>query len=293
MTDRLDRIITESGTIFGIACDTTELVNEARRRHDLGPTAAAALGRALTGNILLAGLLKDDQNVQLIFEGNGPLGKVITQAGNSGWSRGYVLSPHGDVPLKNGMIDVSGGIGKAGFLRVIKDIGMKDKYSGLVQLYTSEIGEDIAYYLTVSEQTPSVVNLGVHLQPDGTITAAGGYLVQTLPPTDEALLQAIEDKTKRLPAICSLLAADSTPEDILHQVFADIPHRVTGSTALRFQCQCSRKKMENVLYTLSMEDITYLLEQNDGVAVKCDYCATNFQFSREHLLSVSAKKNQS
>jgi len=291
MTDRLDRIIAEAGTIFAVACDTTELVGEARRRHDLGPTAAAALGRAITANILLAGLLKDDQNIQLTFEGNGPLGKVVTQAGASGWCRGYVHSPHADVPLKNGLIDVAGGIGRAGFLRVVKDIGLKEKYTGLTRLYTSEIGEDIAYYLTESEQTPSTIHVGIHLQADGVVTAAGGYLVQTLPPSDEGILRTLENNSREHQSISRLLADGATPLDLLKMVFKDIPHKFTGSTNIFFRCSCSREKMEGVLETLGREDIDYLLEQDDGVAVTCDYCSENYLFTREFLLSLAARKN--
>lgn len=286
MTDRLDRIIGTSDNVFGIACNTTTLVNEACRRHDLGPTAAAALGRALTGAVLLAGLLKDKQKIQLIFEGNGPLGKVIAEACSDGSCRGYTSAPHADVPLKNGAIDVAGGIGKAGFLRVIKDIGFKEKYTGLVQLYTSEVGEDIAYYLTESEQTPSVVSLGVHLQPDGTVTAAGGFLLQTLPPADEHILRELETAATRHASVTSLLCSGNSPKDILALLFANIPHKHTGTTPIQFTCSCSQEKMEHILHTLGTDDISYLLEQEDGAEIRCDYCGNAYHFSRGYLLSI-------
>ncbi len=287
MTDTLDRIITESGKVFGIACDTTNLVNEACRRHDLGPTAAAALGRALTGAILIAGLLKDDQSVQLFFEGNGPLGKVIAEAQSDGASRGYVVAPHADVPLKEGKIDVAGGIGRAGFLRVIKDIGLKKKYTGLVQLLTSEVGEDIAYYLTESEQTPSAISLGVHLQPDGTVAAAGGFLIQSLPPADEQILLELELKAKRHASVTALLASGKTPSDILDAIFDNIPHKSTGSKNLFFKCRCSKEQMTNVIKTLSREDIQYLVELDEDAVVKCDYCSSSYNFSKTYLQSIA------
>ncbi len=292
MPDSIDRIITQSGTIFGLACNTTDIVNEARQRHDLGPTAAAALGRAITGAILLAGLLKDDQNIQLIFEGNGPLGKVVAQAGSSGWSRGYVSVPRADLPLQNGLIDVAGGIGKAGFLRVIKDIGIKEKYTGLVQLYTSEIGEDIAYYLTESEQTPSTINLGIYFDPDGTVAAAGGYLIQTLPPVNDDVLQELEKNTRLHSSVSALLTSGFSPSKILSHLFAGVPHKHTGSRPLLFRCFCSREKMEDVLHSLNKDDIDYLLEQKQGVEVKCDYCSENYHFSKDYLLSPAARKSR-
>lgn len=209
MTDSLERAIATSGNIFGIAANTTHLVNEAIQRHDLGPTAAAALGRALTGSILLAALLKDDQSIHLTFEGNGPLGKIVAEAGSEGWCRGYVAKPHAEVALKDGAIDVAGGLGLAGFLRVVKDIGMKEKYTGLVQLFTSEIGDDIAYYLTESEQTPSAVGLGVHLQPDGT-AYSGGFLIQSLPPADETIIRDLEEKISATHSITDLFREGAT-----------------------------------------------------------------------------------
>lgn len=291
MADTLERIMAASGKVFGLACDTTELVNEACRRHDLGPTAAAALGRALSGAVLLAGLLKDDQSIQLIFEGNGPLGKVIAEATHAGDCRGYVVEPRAEVPLKEGMVDVAGGIGKAGFLRVVKDIGLKEKYTGLVQLYTSEVGEDIAYYLTESEQTPSAISLGVHLQPDGKIAAAGGFLIQSLPPADEQLLQELTKQAHSHASITGMLTAGKMPADILGGLFTNIPFKRTGSSSLRFQCTCSKEKMENVINTLPLEDIRYLLEQDDGAVVKCDYCAGSYTFSRSYLQSIAANKS--
>lgn len=290
MSDTLERVIAESGKVFGLACDTTNLVNEACRKHDLGPTAAAALGRALTGAILLAGLLKDDQNVQLVFEGNGPLQKVIAQAYSNGTCRGYVTAPHAEVPLKDGMIDVAAGIGRAGFLRVIKDIGMKEKYTGLTRLYTSEIGEDIAYYLTESEQTPSAISLGVQLQPDGTVSAAGGFLLQCLPPADEELLHRLENSAHTHASVTSLLASDKRPADILSLLFAEIACKPTGTTRLSFSCRCSREKMESVLETLGPGDIHHLLELDHGAEVKCDFCSSSYHFSKNYLQALVARK---
>ncbi len=283
MTDTLQRVISKSANFFGFACDTTLLVTEACRRHDVGPTAAAALGRALTGAVLLAALLKDDQSVMLRFEGNGPLGKIITEAGYNGWARGYVAEPRADVPLRQGKIDVAAGLGRAGFLTVTKDIGMKKKYEGMVQLSTSEIGEDIAYYLSESEQIPSAIGLGVHLQPDGSIAAAGGFLVQSLPPADEQLITGIERQINRLASVTEMLREGKTPRDILAILFAAIPHRATTSTALTYKCSCSREKMQRAVFALSNSEINYLLNSESGVEVQCEFCRDSYRFAREDL----------
>ena len=289
MTDTLERIITTSGRVFGIAANTTHLVNEAIRRHDLGPTAAAALGRALTGAVLLAALLKDRQSVQLIFEGNGPLGKVIAEADHCGNCRGYVVNPHADLPLKNGKIDIAGGIGAAGFLRVIKDIGLQKKYTGLVQLFTSEIGDDIAYYLTESEQTPSTIGVGVHLTPNGTAQAAGGFLIQSLPPADEEIITALEKSIKEQPGIIEMIESGKSPGQILSELFSTTSHKHTGCTSIKFHCTCSREKMETIIHSLSEKDVRYLLEQDDGIDVSCDFCGDSYFFSTEFLTDLLQK----
>ncbi len=250
MTDILQRVIAKEANFYGVACDTTKLVAEACKRHDVGPTAGAALGRALTGAILLSAVLKDGQSVILKFEGNGPLKKIITEAGYDGWARGYVAEPKADLPLKNGVIDVAGGLGRAGFLTVTKDIGMKEKYQGTVQLYTSEISEDIAYYLSESEQIPSAVNIGIRFEPDGSVAAAGGYLVQSLPPADEQLITGLEKKIHSLPPITTQLQNGVRPGEILSELFSHIPHKKTGETELRYQCSCSRYKMSAALLSL-------------------------------------------
>ncbi len=283
MTDILHRAIANDGKFFGLACDTTQLVNEACRKHDVGPTAAAALGRALTGSILLAALLKDGQYVQLKFEGSGPLGKIITEAGYDGWCRGYVAHPRADVPLKNGQVDVGAGLGKAGFLTVTKDIGGKRKYQGMTQLYTSEIGEDIAYYLLESEQTPSVVGLSVHLQPDGTIRAAGGFLIQALPPIEEDTIKNLELKIKELPQITEFLNNGKSPLELITTLFTDIPHHLTASTALEYKCSCSREKMENAILSLGKNEIKDLLENEGGAEVHCEFCRDTYTFDKDDL----------
>ncbi len=291
MADRLERVISLSGNFFGVACTATELVTEACRRHDVGPLAAAALGRALTGAALLAALLKDSQSVQVKFEGNGPLKKIITEAGYDGWVRGYVAEPHAEVPLKDGRIDVAGGLGKAGFLTVVKDIGNNRKYPGTIELYTSEIGEDIAYYLSQSEQTPSALALAVHLAPDGSIGAAGGFLIQSLPPADETLLSQLEKEIATMSPLSQLLLEGRGPAEILSLLFKNIPHKTIGSRQLVYACSCNRAKMEGALFSLGEEDIRSLLEKENGVEVRCEFCRQSYRFGKDDLLHL-LQRNQ-
>lgn len=283
MTDILHRMIADDGRFFGLSCDTTQLVNEACKKHDVGPTAAAVLGRALTGSLLLAALLKDGQYVQLKFEGSGPLGKIITEAGYDGWARGYVANPRADVPLNNGKIDVATGLGHAGFLTVTKHIGDNKKYQGLTQLFTSEIGEDIAYYLLESEQTPSVVALSVLLEPNGTIGAAGGFLIQALPPVDEDIIIKLEQQVQTLPPITEFLKSNQSPAEILNKLFTDIPHHPTASKELIYKCSCSRSKMESAVFSLGIEEIRNLLESEGGADVHCEFCRDSYWFDKDDL----------
>ncbi len=283
MADIIERVISESGNFFGVACNTTELVTEACRRHDVGPLAAAALGRALTGAALLAALLKDSQSVLLKFEGNGPLKKIITEAGYDGWVRGYVANPHAEVPLKNGRIDVAAGLGRAGFLTVVKDIGTHHKYPGTIQLYTSEIGEDLAYYLSQSEQTPSAIALAIHLEPDGSIGASGGFLVQSLPPADETVLTQLEKEIAAMSSLSQLLLDGKSPAAILSLLFNKIPHKKIGKRTLTYACSCTQAKMESALFSLGEEDVRQLLEKKECVEVCCEFCRQSYRFCQEEL----------
>jgi len=286
MTDSLERVISLTGNIFGVACNTTDLVAEACRRHDVGPLAAVALGRALTGAALFAALLKDGQSVSVKFEGNGPLKKVIAEAGYDGWVRGYVANPHAEAPLVGGRLDVAAGIGRAGFLTVVKDIGHQQKYPGTIQLYTSEIAEDLAYYLSQSEQTPSAIALAIHLEQDGSIAASGGYLVQSLPPADEALISQLEEDIAAMPSLSQLLMEGQSPAQLLFRLFDKIPHKQIGRRELIYACSCNHTKMEGALFSLGEDEIHRLLEQEDGAEVRCEFCRQSYRLRQDELESL-------
>ena len=284
MEDRLVRVIEESGNFFAISCITTNCVNVACRRHDVGPTAAVALGRALTGATLLASLLKENQSVQVKFEGNGPLAKIIAEAGYQGWMRGYVAHPQAQTPLRDGRIDVAAGIGRAGFLTVTKDIGMPQKYQGMVQLYTSEIGEDIAYYLLESEQKTSIVALATFLEPDGRIAAAGGFLLQALPQADENILAEVEQAVKSMPPLSTQIQKVVEPLALLVPVLKAFAWHETASTQLCYQCSCSVEKMENAIFSLGKDQLQILLDEQEETEVICEFCRNSYLFSRHDLL---------
>lgn len=286
--DYLVRIITETENVRALACVTTGLVNEASRRHGAYPTASAALGRALTGGALLGALLKTGQRAGLRFEGNGPLKKIIVEADSNGAVRGYVGVPEVLMINAEGKLDVSGALGRAGFLTVTKDLGLKEPYKGMVQLYSSEIAEDIAYYLTDSEQIPSAVGLGVYVEPDNSVSAAGGFLIQSLPPADEKVIDMLMERIGNMPPVSQLLREGKTPEQLLDDLFAGIPYLTLEKRELAFKCTCDREKIKGVLISLGPEEISDIIRIEGGTKVTCEFCREEYPFSREeleHLLS--------
>ncbi len=283
MTDYLVRIITKSGTARALACVTTGLVGEACLRHGTYPTASAALGRALTGGALMGALLKTGQRLALKFEGNGPLKKIIVEAEANGAVRGYVRVPEVDLPPRDGKLDVGGALGRAGFLTVTKDLGMKEPYRGVVQLFTSEIAEDLAFYLTESEQIPSAVGLGVFVEPDNTVSAAGGFLIQSLPPQDEEVVDLLMERIENMPPITELMRRGTSPEEFLETLFAGIPYDTLEKRVIAFHCSCSREKIERVLLSLGKEELADMIERQGQAEVTCEFCRELYLFDRTEL----------
>jgi len=288
--DSLTRIMADDGGFFALACVAGNAVSEACRRHDCGPLAAIALGRALTGAALLAALLKDGQHVQLKFEGNGPLGKIIAEAGYDGWLRGYVAEPQAEAPLVDGRLSVAKGLGRAGFLSVKKFIGRPQAYQGMVQLRSSEIGEDIAWYLLESEQTPSHIALSAQALADGRVLAAGLF-IQPLPGAGEASLASIERALAAMPPLSSLLAEDVTSQAIVARLCQDIPHHRTASRPLRYQCGCTVDKMRAALVTLGVAQLQEILATEGKAEVVCEFCRQSYHFLAAELRQLIATAN--
>ena len=283
MNDYLVRIMAKDPCVRALACVTTTLVNEACTRHGTYPTASAALGRALTGGLLLGALLEPDQRVALMFEGNGPLKKILVEAESNGEVRGYVKVPHVDLPSRNGKIDVSGALGKSGFLTVTKDLRLREPYRGTVQLYTGEIASDIAYYLTESEQIPSAVGLGVYVEPDHTVTAAGGFLIQSMPPSDESMIDILIEHIRDMPSITDQLRSGKTPEALLETIFAGIPFEILENHSLTYCCSCSRGRIEQALITLGKKEIASIIAKDEIIDVTCEFCRKGYVFTRKEL----------
>lgn len=283
MKNYLIRVVGEKASVLGLACVTTGLVNRACRIHGTSPAASAALGRALTGGALMGNLMKEGQRIGLKFEGNGPLGKILVEAEYTGAVRGFVGNPGADAPLREGKLNVSGVLGKDGLLTVFKDTGRDEPWQGIVKLRTGEIAEDLAYYYAESEQVPSALGLGVYVERDGTITASGGFLVQTLPPQDEEIVEHLIGRIGKLPPVTEFLRAGGKPEDLLDSIFQGIPVRVLEKKHLFWRCSCSRGRIERVLLSLGRAELARLMEEEERTTVTCEFCGTSYSFLRDEL----------
>jgi molecular chaperone Hsp33 len=283
MTDYLVRAIGDKVNLIGLACVTTALVEKARKIHGTSRTASAALGRALTGGLLMGALLKKGQRLALKFEGNGPLRKIIVEADNDGTVRGFVGAPEAEVPFKDEKLNVSGALGSQGLLTVIKDLGLKEPYQGVVNLLSGEIGEDIAYYYSESEQIPSAVGLGVFVEPDGRVSAAGGFLIQTLPPTEAKMVDRLIENIRKIPLVTEFLRGGKNPEALITEIFSGLPYHALGKKELSFTCRCSKEKVEKILVALGSAELEKMITEQGKAEVTCEFCRTGYHFSREEL----------
>jgi molecular chaperone Hsp33 len=277
------KIITEDKDLIGIACLTTGLVNEARLRHGTFPTATAALGRALTGAELAASMLDPEQRVALKFQGDGPLRKIVVEADGAGAVRGYVAAPETELPPRDGKLDVSGALGRNGFLTVSKDLRVKDVYTGVVRLHSGEIASDIAYYFSESEQVPSAVGLGVFVERDWRVSAAGGFMVQSLPPSDEDKVESVIGRIERMDSITAQIRDGKLPEDILGAIFDGISYQVIERRGLGFQCSCSRERIEQAVIALGPREMRNLAEGSETLDISCQFCGQVYTFGRQDI----------
>ncbi len=284
MQDYLVRVVTREGHIRGLACVSTLLVHDICRRHGTFPTASAALGRALTGGALFGSLLKARQSVAIKFEGNGPLQKILVEADSDGTVRGYVAEPQVDLDMRNGKLDVASALGRSGLLTVAKDLNMKEPYRGIVSLYTGEIAEDLAFYLTESEQIPSAVGLGVYVEADGRVSCAGGFLVQSLPPSNEGLIREVVKQMEDIPSITELLRAGISPEGLMELIFKNIPYDILEKRPLSFQCSCNRGRVEKALLSLGKDELQSLAMERKEVEADCEFCRERYVFTEKDLL---------
>ena len=282
MNDHIVRALSLAGGIRILTCSANGLAREICGLQKASRTVSIALGRGLAGAALMGALLKPGQRVAMKFEGNGPLQKMIVEADADGAVRGCAGNPAAEAEPTDGRWNVPGIIGRAGFLTVSKDIGMGgEPYHGMVQLLSSEIGDDLAYYLTESEQVPSAVGLGANLNETNQVSFCGGFLVQSLPRAEEAEIESVMANIAALPPLADMLK--DGPEALMAQIFGDIPYTLLETHDLFFRCGCNREKVERALLSFTAKDIHEMVENDGGAQVTCEFCRQSYSFNAEDL----------
>ena len=293
MNDHIVRALSSAGGIRILTCSVNNLAHEICVLQQASSTASIALGRGLAGGALMGALLKPGQRIAMKFEGNGPLRKMIIEADDDGAVRGCAGNPSAEAEPIDGRWNVPGVLGRAGFLTVTKDIGMGgEPYHGMVQLRSSEIGDDLAYYLTDSEQIPSAIGLGAALDTDGHISTCGGFLVQALPKVDDHEIEAIMANIATLPPLADMLQTGG-PEALLGQLFGDIPFTLLESHNLFFRCGCSREKVERALLSFDTDELRDMIEKDGGAEVTCEFCRQAYSFGISDLERLSRQSAES
>lgn len=285
MKDKLIRAIAKDGQVRILVATTTNMVNEGVKIHNCAPTAAAALGRMLTAGSLMGALLKSDKDVVTLKISGGGLANGVTVTSYSNTHvKGYIGNPSADLPANDfGKLDVSGIIGKDGNLLVIRDMGLKEPYIGQVPIYTGEIGDDLAYYFTVSEQTPTAVGLGVLVDKDLSIKHAGGLIIQMMPGADEMLADLITFRLQDMGSITKFMSEGKSAEDILNFLFDDMGLKVLDTMEPRYECDCSREKVERALISIGKQELRKICDEEKNEELKCHFCNKTYEFTHNEI----------
>lgn len=290
MGDYIVRATAADNQIRAFAATTKELVEKARTAHDTSPVATAALGRLLTGGVMMGVMMKGEKDLlTLQVKGDGPIGGITVTADSQGHVKGYVENPDVLLPANAlGKLDVGGAVGN-GMLRVIKDMGLKEPYVGQVALETGELGDDLTYYFATSEQVPSSVGLGVLMEKDNTVKQAGGFIIQLMPFTDEKVIEALEKKISEVQSVTSMLNLGMTPEDILNELLGEFHPEISEKIPAEFHCDCSKKRVEKVLISLGKKELTSIINDGKPVELKCHFCNSGYTFTTEELKEILKK----
>lgn len=276
--------ITRGEPLLVVGLVDTAAVERATTVHDTYPTASAALGRVISGALLLSALLKDGQKVMLQIAGDGPLHGVLAEADWAGRVRGYVNRPHVHLGVKNGNLDVGRAIG-TGYLNVVKDLGIREHYRGTVPLQTGEIATDLAYYLNASEQLPAAVSLGVYVDADSSVKASGGFLVHPLPGASQDAIGQLENRLKGIRPVSAMILAGMGPREIMEEA-AGLPIDVRERKEVSFHCPCSKDRVLDAIAALGRTEIDELIRKGEPAIVECHFCRTEYIVSQVELFSL-------
>ena len=291
MSDYMIRATAANGQVRAFAATTRDLTEYARNAHNTSPVVTAALGRTMTAAVMMGSMLKGDKELLTVkIQGDGPIGSLTVTADSKANVKGYVNNP--DVmlpPSKEGKLDV----GKAldlGVLTVIKDIGLKEPYSGQTHLVSGEIAEDLTYYFAASEQIPTSVALGVLMNKDNTVRQAGGFIIQLMPFTPDEVVDALEKKISEIASVTEMLEEGNTPEQILEIILGDFGLEITDTLPAAFQCDCSKERVSRAISTLSKKDLDDIINDGEAIEVKCQFCNKAYHFDVDELKEMRSAK---
>lgn len=291
MNDYIVRASAAGQMIRAFAIRSTDMVAKARELHMTLPVVTAALGRTLSAGAMMGSMMKGDKDlVSLIIKGDGPIGGITVTADSHGHVKGFPNNNAVDIPRKwAGKLDVGGAVGE-GTLTISMDLGLKEPYNGQVELQTGEIAEDLAYYFTVSEQTPSAVGLGVMVDTDSTVKHAGGFIIQLMPFATDEVITELEKKLSGIDPVTTMMEKGMSPEDILTYILGDLGIEFTDKSEVGFHCDCSKDKVSGALATISASDLEELINDGEEIEVKCYFCNTAYTFSVDELKEILANR---
>ena len=284
MKDYIVRGTAAGGQIRAFAAYTKEMAEAGRSAHNTSPVATAALGRLMTGAAMMGIMMKGDKNIlTLQMHGDGPMEGMTVTADSHGNVKGYVNNPEVILPANSkGKLDVGGAIGN-GYLSVIKDLGLKEPYVGQIELQTGEIADDLTYYFAASEQTPSIVGLGVLMEKNNTVKQSGGFIVQLMPDATEKVICHLENKLGELKSVTTMLDEGKTPEQILELILGDLDLEIMEQVDTKFYCNCSKERVAKALISIGKEELEKLIAEGKEVELNCHFCNTNYLFDIDEL----------
>ncbi|MBQ8816186.1 MAG: Hsp33 family molecular chaperone HslO [Lachnospiraceae bacterium] len=290
MSDYIVRAIAANAQIRAFACTSRETVEAARQHHNTTPVVTAALGRLLTGGVMMGTMLKGEKDVlTLQVHAGGPIQGMTVTADAFGHVKGYPNNPYVDLPLNaKGKLDVAGAVG-VGFMNIIKDLGLKEPYVGQTVLQTSEIAEDLTYYFATSEQVPSSVGLGVLVGKDYTVAQAGGFIIQLMPFAEDSVIDKLEANLKDVDSVTKLLSEGLAPEQILEKLLDGFDIEFTDKIPVSFYCDCSKSRVEKVLISVGKKDLQDMINDGKPIEVNCHFCNTNYTFEVDELKEIYKK----
>ena len=287
MKDYVIRATAGEGQVRAFVATTTNLVEKAREVHGTTKVATAALGRTLTATSIMGLMMKNKgDKVTVIIKGGGPIGTILTTSDSTGMVKGYVQNPQVEVPdYENGKLNVAAAVGTDGVVKVIKDLGLREPYNGAYPLVSGEIAEDFTHYFAVSEQTPSVVALGV-LTTEYEVEHAGGFVVQLMPDATEETISQLEQNISKLDSITNMMLEGKTPEDILSIVLEGLNPRILDKIEVGFECECSKEKVGEALVSIGKRQLQEIIEEDKKAEIGCQFCNSKYNFNEEELIEL-------